>query len=274
MRKILSPTDFSKNADSAMHFAAELCKISNAQLILVHAMHVPIIDASTPVDTSSELIEEQRSMSDNKMQAYVNDLSASYGIKVNSVCEFGFAVDLICRTAKTDEVDAIVMGTKGASNLIEEIMGSITSGVIKKSVRPVIAVPANSRFKKFDRIAFATDLSDDDSKEIEAFHRLTSIYQPEIHVVHVEINEKLASLPGHHHVSTIVEEHDNIKRVELKADDVEHALHDYVVREHITMLAVKRHNRGFFKELFHRSITKQLAYHTNIPLMVFHEDKN
>jgi len=271
MKRIFFPTDFSENANHAMRYAAHLAQKTKSQLIIIHAMHIPVIDGSTPVDTSSEIVEQQREMADNRLKVLQQEVLAMTGQEPEVICDFGFATDLICRKAREVKADMICMGTKGASNVIEQLIGSITSEVIKKSHVPVLAIPQGGKFEKLERVAFATDLSDNDSSEIRAFSQLLSHFDPEIHVVHVEINEKLASLPGHHHVSEIIDQYDRIKRVELQADDVEHSLEEYVVREHIDMLAVKRHNRGFFENLFHKSISKQLAYHTGVPLMVFHE---
>jgi nucleotide-binding universal stress UspA family protein len=273
MKKILFPTDFSDNARKALFYAAELAQIANADLILLHSMHIPVIDGSTPVDTSTEILEDQRKFSEQKLNALIEELESAFTIKLQGRCEFGFATDLICYTAKELQVDIIAMGTKGASNILEEMVGSITAGVIKRSSRPVLAIPEGAKFVPIKRIAFATDLSDNDAEDIKAYYELMRAFMPEVHVVHVEINDKLATLPGHHHVSEVIDSYDRIKRVELQADDIEHALEDYVEREHIGILAVKRHNRGFFENLFHKSISKQLAYHSKVPLLVYHDLK-
>jgi len=271
MKRILFPTDFSENASHAMRYAASLAKATNSQLIVVHALHIPVIDGSTPVDTSAEIVEQQREMFEGKMAVIREEIKAYSGVDAEMICEFGFATDMICRKASEFNVDFVCMGTKGASNVIEQMIGSITSEVIKKTRVPVLAIPSGVKLQKIEKVAFATDLNDNDAPEIRAFSELLNHFNPEVHVVHVEINEKLATLPGHHHISQVVDQYDRIKRVELQADDVEHALEEYVLREHLDMLAVKRRNRGFFKNLFHKSISKKLAYHTGVPLMVFHE---
>jgi len=271
MKKILFPTDFSDNALNALMYAAQLAHESDAELIIGHAMHLPAIDGNTPVDSSAEIIEEQKHMCTGKLDGLAEMVKQEVGIEPTVLTDFGFAVDFICSTAKELNVDLVAMGTKGASNILEQLLGSVTAGVAKKSSRPVMAIPVGTKFTTPKIVAFATDLSDNDAEAIRAFSDLLDHFDPELHVVHVEINEKLALLPGHHHVSQVVDEYDRIKRVELKADDVEHALEEYVIRDNVDIMAVKRHNRGFFENLFHSSITTKMAYHTHVPLVIYHD---
>lgn len=271
MKKLLVPTDFSDNAANALKYAASLAHGMHAEIVLMHAMHIPVIDGSTPVDASSEMLEEQRKASADKLAALAQGIKEDYGVETTWMSDFAFAVDLICRSARSEEVDFICMGTKGASNIFEQLLGSVTAEVIRKSTRPVLAVPSHAHFEEPGRLAFATDLEDNDAEEIKTFYGLFEEFDPSLFIVHVEVNEKLGALPGHHSVHKVVDSYDNIERVEIKSDDVEHGLEDYVEREHIQILGMKRQNRGFFQNMFHRSMTKQLAYHTKIPLMVFHE---
>jgi len=271
MKKILFPTDFSENAMNALRYTAQLAQEADAELIILHAMHIPAIDGNTPVDSSAEIIEEQKNLCKAKLDDLANVVKREAGIEPTVITDFGFAVDLICGTAKELNVDLVAMGTKGAGNILEQLLGSVTAGVAKKSTRPVMAIPVGTKFSTPKIAAFATDLSDNDAEVIRAFSDLLDHFEPELHVVHVEVNEKLAQLQGHHLITKVVDEYDRIKRVELKADDVEHALEEYVIRDKVDIMAVKRHNRGFFQNLFHNSITTKMAYHTHVPLVIYHD---
>ena len=56
----------------------------------------------------------------------------------------------------------------------------------------------------------------------------------------------------------------------LEGTSIEEALENYINNDSSSMLVMSTHHRGFFSRLFGKSITKQMAYHTTIPLMAFH----
>jgi K+-sensing histidine kinase KdpD len=60
----------------------------------------------------------------------------------------------------------------------------------------------------------------------------------------------------------------NINFVELEKGDVEQSINQYVEDTHTDMLVIAKHNRNFFDRLFHRSLSKKMAFHTRIPLLV------
>jgi nucleotide-binding universal stress UspA family protein len=60
----------------------------------------------------------------------------------------------------------------------------------------------------------------------------------------------------------------NIHFVELEKGDVLQSINNYVETEHVDLLVMAKHNRNFFDRLFHRSLSKKMAFHTQIPLLV------
>jgi nucleotide-binding universal stress UspA family protein len=45
----------------------------------------------------------------------------------------------------------------------------------------------------------------------------------------------------------------------------------YAIDDQADLIAVVKRDRGFWKNLFHKSMTKSLAFRTHIPLLVMHE---
>jgi nucleotide-binding universal stress UspA family protein len=56
--------------------------------------------------------------------------------------------------------------------------------------------------------------------------------------------------------------------MELGDDDVAQALSDTAERQHMDLVAVLHRHRSLLDGLFHASVTKQLALHSSIPLLV------
>ena len=59
----------------------------------------------------------------------------------------------------------------------------------------------------------------------------------------------------------------------LFGEDVENKLEQYIKKEAINLLALSARKGNLFERIFRGSLTKKLAYHTSIPLIVFHQKK-
>lgn len=272
MKKILCPVDFSDLSTHAAHYVAELAQAAGAELIFMHALHVPIPDANTPVDLSAEIMNEQKEALDKRMTEFCDVITDKFYVKISHRIEYGLAATMISRVAKEEDVDLVAMGTKGANNLLDKLFGSITSEVINKAPCAVIAIPEGAVFRKFKKIMYATDLNNDDSSELEEFAAFTSVFNPNIDVVHVEKDPSVNISEGDPLLKKVMHEHGNIKHVEVRNINVEDALFKYVEYENIDLLALKKHKFGVVESLFHRSVTRSMSLHTSVPLFIFKED--
>lgn len=271
MKKILCPTDFSEVSINAAHYAAELAKEAGSELIIMHALHVPIPDANTPVDLSAEVMADQKEAIGRKLKEVCEMISSQHGIKVTDHIEYGLAATLIGKVAENVFAEAVVMGTKGADNLLDKLFGSITSEVLGRTNCPVIAVPEGAKFKGLKKIMYATDLSSDDSGELERFSAFTDKFKPEIHVVHVEKDDSVDISDDDPLLKRTVEEKEGLKHVEIRNINVEDALFKYAEFENIDMLALKKHRLNVLERLFHVSVSRKMSLHSTIPLMIFNE---
>ena len=85
---------------------------------------------------------------------------------IESEVEVGIPVQLITKTAAEEEMDLIVMGTKGEHNRLEKLFGSITTGTIRRAECPVWVIPEKAIFKDVRSVAYATDLQENDPYHI------------------------------------------------------------------------------------------------------------
>jgi nucleotide-binding universal stress UspA family protein len=271
MKKILCPIDFSELSTHAAEYAAELAQATGAELIFMHALHVPIPDANTPIDLSAEIMNEQKEALAKRMDEFCDNIAKKYYVKVDQRIEYGLAATMISRVAKEEGVYLIAMGTKGADNILDKLFGSITSEVINKAPCAVIAIPESARFRKFKKVMYATDLTNDDNDELEEFAAVTSIFKPKIDVVHVEKDASIDISEDDPLLKKVLHEHDNIRHVEVRNINVEDALFKYADYENVDLIALKKHKFGVVERLFHKSLTRSMSLHSSIPLFIFKE---
>lgn len=271
MKKILCPIDFSDLSTHAAFYAAELAQVAGAELVVMHALHVPIPDANTPVDLSTEIMNEQKEALEHRLKEFCDLIADKFYVKIEQRQEYGLAATMISRVADEENIDLIVMGTQGANSLLDRLFGSITSEVINKSSCAVLAVPEGARFRKFKKIMYATDLLNGDSEELEDFADFTSVFKPQIDVVHVEKDPAVDIGDDDPLLKRVLKEKDNVRYIEIRNINVEDALVKYADYENVDLLAMKKHKLKLMEGLFHKSLTRSMTLHTHIPLLIFKE---
>jgi nucleotide-binding universal stress UspA family protein len=57
----------------------------------------------------------------------------------------------------------------------------------------------------------------------------------------------------------------------VDSKDFAEAVNDFVAQNKVDMIITIPKKHGFFESIFKRSHTKQLAYHTHVPLLCMHD---
>jgi len=266
MKTILVPTDFSKAAGNASEYAVNLAKAIKANVLLFHVYHVPILVSEVPVMviTPDELQKENEAQL-KKEAAHLKKLS---GVEVKYMAKMGMAVDEILEEEKN--ADIIVMGMHGASKLSEVLMGSITTATLRKAKIPVLVIPEKVEYKNPEKIVFACDYDPrTDVHALDILKALMKTFDSKIYVVNVKQKKESVS----------VEEAIAGAKLESKLSDVEHiyyfsekedlveGINEFVEDKHADMIAIIPHRYNLMDRLFHKSISKKMAFHTRVPLL-------
>jgi nucleotide-binding universal stress UspA family protein len=272
MKKILVPTDFSATADNALLFAFELAKKTGASVSLFHGFH----EFYTVQGKYTELFDEVKESADNALK-WQSDKYASLpeftGVDVKLHSLPGNIINSLKEIIEITNPDILIMGTNGATGLKEVWVGSNTVKVIENFDLPVIVVPAEANIKPLEQILFPSDL--------KAVKRITGLAI--LKMIAEETGSKVTLL--------------NIKKPDetYDADDmlfqsrIFNLLGDSVqkkferkesinvldgINEYIDsnpgfgMLAMISRKKNFFDRLFGVEYTKQMAFNTNLPLLV------
>lgn len=142
IRTVLVPTDFSEDAESAIHTAQRLLArlTEDARLILLHAFNLPIeYTAYGPIPTSIHYLQDTGLDAERRLQEMTDRLSAE-GLSVDWVALEGDPSVVIVEEAERREADLIVMGTHGRSGLRHLLLGSTAERVVQHANRPVMTV--------------------------------------------------------------------------------------------------------------------------------------
>jgi nucleotide-binding universal stress UspA family protein len=173
--------------------------------------------------------------------------------------------------AVKNDVDMIVMGTKGASGVKKIIIGSHAASMIDHSRIPVLVIPEKASFKPLKKIVYASDLYEWD-QEIRTIAALAAIYKASVHVLHISPASAKSKIDKNLLPEMIkTAGYQKIVYQDIKSDNIAKAIDDYIIANDADMLAMFTHKLDNYEKLFGRSVTRQLAFHTNVPLLTFNK---
>ncbi|MBI1307368.1 MAG: hypothetical protein GC181_12260 [Bacteroidetes bacterium] len=265
MKTILCPTDFSDQSRKAMTYAARMAQVMDASVHLMHAMHVPVVDAYAPAPTLENMMVDEQLLCEKRITNLAEELSRDFKIRVTTTTEFGLATDVVTSTEKKHSIDLVVISTHGATNAIDQWLGTTASQIVAKSLAPTIVIPRDAEFEGFSRVGYATDFTHDSDSTVHAFAEIMKPFKSQIFVVHVSSeyasDDEIESIMKHFE--------DASDPITIKGEDVANELNAFIWDNGINLLAMKRHKRSWFDNLFHKSITKQMIYHSTVPLLIF-----
>jgi len=188
MKKILVPYDFSEQSSSAFRLAADIAKNSKGELHLLHVVELPVLHDTVlmPVLSFEEaLLKELREAATKKFEKLI----AKYGGELKKIItkvEFGATHRMLLDYAEEQEIDLIIMGTKGASGLKEMTIGSNTEKIVRRSPVPVISVKGTVKGDAIKSIVFPNTLDTENQEDlVMKVKALQNFFKATLHIVWV-----------------------------------------------------------------------------------------
>lgn len=279
MKKLLFPTDFSDTAANAFHYAVNLAEALQAELFILHTFRTPL-DYHIPADMIEQMAEDEEKTVNRILHKLIENYKAEHpNTQINMIplAVQGFTSEIIVKTAKMQDVDFIVMGTKGASGLEKIILGSMAATVIEEATCPVLAIPAEAQFSPFKQLIYASDFSPHDFESIRQLQNFAGLFDAKIHCIHVSDDENYFvddvsfDLMRDSYLKAYPNSTDKVDFHVLLGKDLEDGLTDAIDTYQAGLIAMTTSKKTFLERLFSGSDTKEMAYHSKIPLLAFHE---
>lgn len=278
MKTLLVPTDFSVNANNALKYAIAFAKKEkDAKIILLHVFNVRDISPElNPAFIPMAMDELQQKT--EKMLRKLCEKIAKEGLKNNEcLCKEGMVVDVILDIVRKKNIDMVIMGTKGARGIKEIFIGSNTERVVEKAHCPVIIVPKKAGFKDIKNITYVTDYYNSNISTMSQLVKVAKIFSAQINVLNIYDEECMASDEKDFMKNFIQKVKNKISYKKISYQLIyghyeEQLLVEYMGQTACDLLVVSRNYRPIFEKLFGKNITKKLAYHRSMPLMIFHDE--
>jgi len=278
IKKLLVPTDFSDNALNAFRYAIWFADQYKADIHVLHVVYPtaePLDYPAMAAQMAQKQIEAAKEIAKNFIERGLAQVHTTYEPmyipKVTSEVVMGTPESRIKEIAREKEIDLIIMGTKGEHNTLQNTFGSITTGTMNQAPCPMLVVPEKAIQRKIKTVGYATDLRPADPYHIWEIGKLLAPFAAILRVVHIEKRpdeERPLSMKDLQDFFSSNAPSLQINFHNIATKDIEKELEDFEETWDVDLMILAKPNRGFFQRLFHRSVTKELALHTDVPLLI------
>jgi nucleotide-binding universal stress UspA family protein len=279
---LLVPTDFSDYAERALAYAVSLSQLLGSHIILHHNVE-KVISSANNAYLSDKLYREKEAEAARKIQ----DLAAKYRgfvhqtdstdegqsvVEIEPSITYGNTEERIIEILKNNaDISLLVMGTKGKSAVERIFMGSTTADMVEKAPISILVVPEAARFEGWENIVYAGDFDQADPKGVEIVSFLAQKLNAKLTYLHVSPDEesiladaqKLDALETQFTFTPAQLDFVLITEKSLRA-----GIDEYLEHQPIDILVMYRKQRGFFEKLWHRSRTKEMTFHSQVPILI------
>jgi nucleotide-binding universal stress UspA family protein len=141
VKKILVPTDGSDMAKLAVEAGIDIAKQNEAEIVALFVVDIPHQLLAHRLEQNIKSV-----LGEPAVNAVIS-ATEKEGLKAKGLIEQGHAADIIVRIAEQENIDLIVMGTRGASKMKKLLLGlgSSASAVIAHAHCSVLAVRETGR---------------------------------------------------------------------------------------------------------------------------------
>lgn len=276
MRKIIIPVDFSENSWNALTCALQYFKYENADIYILHAYadqvytNVAVVSKES-LETFKKVckieVEQELEAILQKIQSYSPNPKHTYIPKA----VFASLLDAVNDFVEEENMDLIVMGTKGKTNDSTITYGSHTLQILKYVTCPVLGIPAEYSYERPSNIVFPSNfMVPYKQREMKLLACLAKSYRATIHVLYLSNYDRLS-----------LRQEDNKALIEhcLGDNSIQYARRDYgpitktinayIMAEGIEMIVMVNSRHSYMEELLNQSSIDAISLNTKIPLLVF-----
>lgn len=277
MKRILVPTDFSPNAQSALRVAVDIASRVSGTIILYH-VYIPL--ESTPLYDKEEFRQRNTAMEtilQKRLQRLKKKvLKDTNDVNISTQVGHSPLKDNITSFAEKNLIDLIVMGTKGSSGIKKVLVGSVAAKVAQKTKVPVLLVPEKFEGGELGQIAFASDYDPSDEQALSFTLAFAKLYKAPVAVVHIfslnlserKREKEINDFDSYAYYMQRKFDKDKLRFQLLEAtpghDKAETLYKDVPYK----LLAMVRSSKSPFQKIFSGSFTKNMAHMAKRPILI------
>ncbi len=280
MRSILLTTDFSENSIHAIRYAMELFTYTECEFHVLHVVKSStfISDDLMQSKPSESLYSELIADAKEELNALIETIQDKHSNLLHTfkpVVDYDNLIGAVNQLVVLNDIELIIMGTKGATNLEKVIFGSNTLRVFQRCHVSVLAIPAGCPIKPIKNVLFTTKYQTKYKlKDLRILIDLAEHYDYKLDVLNIaeqenlDTKQKLVQQDLQDFFKNI--NHQFITKTEttyLKT------VQDYIEEHDIELFTMMRKRHSFLEHVFLSHKTEQIANSLKLPfLMLAYQD--
>jgi len=137
--RVLFATDYSDWSEQAFLFLKENLLKTTQKIIIAH-----ILDAGKLEERSEQDVERLNQINIERINRLKNDIPNQNGLEISTELRTGLPIEELTKLIQDNQINLVLMGTHGKGFIKDQILGSVTRGVIESSKVNHLVIPYNS----------------------------------------------------------------------------------------------------------------------------------
>ncbi|WP_179353073.1 universal stress protein [Winogradskyella vidalii] len=272
MNRILVPTDFSDQAENALKVAAMLAKKHGAEIYLLHMMEIPLQQTDQGKVRSD--IPEALFFMQLAQKRFKTLIEQDYlqGITVHDIVKADITFNEINESCKEFNIDIIIMGSHGATGMMEMFVGSNAEKVVRNSEVPVLVIKNEHQSFEVSDFVFASDFEHDNKETYKQAVKFAKAFGSKIHLLLVITSSNfMTSYEAKSKIDDFIsgETYDNYTITIHNDNFVEQGILNFSKDINADLIGISTHGRQGIAHFFNGSISEDLVNHANRPVITF-----
>ncbi len=272
MKTVVVPVDFSPVSENAIHYALNMANHIQAEVLLFHVYQIPVTMSDVPVNqvTNEELhndaVEQIEELKKSILHIRIGNVPVETEVRRGNIVD---ELESLCRKVKPF---AIIMGTKGSSEVERIIFGSTALTVIRDFTWPVIIVPPGTLYKPIGKIGFACDFRQVlDTTPTPNIIEMVKTFNAELHVLNVDHGKHRKDEERESEILHRLLQGLNPQYHTIQNENVEDGINEFAEKHNLDLLITIPRKQRLLDTLFRRSHTRKLVFESHVPIMCIHE---
>lgn len=275
MKKVLIPTDFSETSSNAIKYAMRLFKYDRSEFIILNAFADEVYESAKEMGRGdfAEFKEACRKNIDKALHKEITEMleiSANPKHNYDYVSRFGSLVDEVNEIVEKENIDVIVMGTKGKTNDRNLTFGSNTLQVMKYVKCPVLAIPEGYDGEYPQNILFPTDyMLPFKRRELKLISTLAMSFVATINFLYISNFKDLShrQLDNRAFLDCCFE-NNKFNFIRAKGKNLTKTINEAVAERNIDMLVMINQRHSYLENMLYNSTIEKIGLHIKIPFLV------
>lgn len=259
MKNILVPVGTTESGINNLKYALNLASLNKGKVFLIS-----VYEDDSKLKDIAKVNEFWANEKSQQLKDVIKGVN-SEGVEIITQSIKGNPFDEIKKISKKENIDLIVVSPQSITIDDKVYLGKTTGKILKQTEIPLLIVPENYLFRKFESILVAFKNGHFKKENVlSPLHNMVSTFKSKINLLQVitpdtteeqiKIDKELLDMK-------------NTLTTTKNATTFQGVL-EHFQSHNPDMLCVIRRKRGFFKKLWEKDYVLKRDFHTSIPLLV------